>query len=367
MAQYIGLDVHCKETAYCVQDASGTILSEGKVPTNLEGFQKLLARVKTPAGTPIGLESGTQAFWVSRLFTELDMEPKVIDAYEVRRKARRLGQKCDRRDAFELCDGLRRDQFLSIVYVPQKAVLRLRQVLSRRRHFVRQCTSQINAAKYLLRAVGLQGEAKHLKTWPAWQGLLARPRVASLKTFLRRHARLWQVARSQVEALEKELEGALNPFKETSRRLQTLPGVGRLVSATFIAVLGDPERFPDSGQVISYAGLAPSTYDSADTVRRGHITKRGSAELRGMLVEAAQNATKETHPLHPYFVRITAVQGYKRAVVAVAQRMARILYRMWRDGQDFDLSKLNVIREHTKKTRVVFYRIRPTHKQKANV
>lgn len=367
MAKYIGLDVHCKETVYCVQDELGQVIREGKVSTHLDGFKSLLDKVKAPSGTSIGIESGSQAFWVSRLLTELDMNPIVLDAHEVRRKARRIGQKCDRRDAFEICDGLRRDQFISKVYVPNKKILRLRWILSRRRHFIRLCTSQVNAAKHLLRSVGLNGEVKSLTTWVAWKTLLARPKIASLEKHLKRHAELWQAARRQVKELEEELKEALVPFQETGRRLQTMPGVGLLTSSTFIAVIGDPSRFPDSRHLVSYTGLAPSTYDSGDTVRRGHITKRGSSELRAMLVESAQSASRPTHPLNPYFVRISAVQGYKRAVVAIAQRIARILYRMWLNGEGFEVRKLNVVRERTVQTKVKYYRIRQSRNNPVSV
>jgi len=101
MTLYIGLDVHGKETVYAVQDRSGNVVGQGKVPTTVEGFCQLVETLETPKGTKIGLETGTRAMWVSRLLSGLEMEPVMIDAREVRQKARRIGQKSDRRDAFE--------------------------------------------------------------------------------------------------------------------------------------------------------------------------------------------------------------------------------------------------------------------------
>src|SRR4030095_17170688 len=87
----------------------------------------------------------------------LELQPVVVDAHEVRLKAYRPTQKSDRRDAAELCEGVRRGMYRSIVHVPDAAVVRLRAILARRRHFVRVQTAQVSAVKALLRAAGLRG------------------------------------------------------------------------------------------------------------------------------------------------------------------------------------------------------------------
>jgi transposase len=360
---YIGMDVHCKESVYVVQDEEGKVLGQGSVATGWEGFREILSCVHAPKGTVIGLETGVQATWVSRLLSGLGMAPVVIDAREVRQKARRIGQKSDRRDALEICEGMRRGIYASVVYVPGADVQRLRRVLSRRRHFVKLSTAQINAAKFLLRSVGLGEEASSLTTAAAWKRLVEKPAVGALRFYLRMHAKVWGVAQQNVVALEEELGKALQPFKETVARLQTVPGVGPITAATFIAVLGTPQRFVDSGRVLSYIGLVPSTYDSGDRQRHGHLTKRGSRELRAMLCECAQHAAQPRHPLNPYFVRICSQQGYKKAVTAVAQRVGRILYRMWLKGEGFDVRKLNVVPQRRVRARTHYWRIRKLQKE----
>lgn len=367
MKVYMGLDVHSKETVYVAQDSNGAVVGQGKAATSLEGLSRMLEGVGVPKGTEIGLETGVQATWVSRLLSDLGMQPVVIDAREVRRKARRIGQKCDRRDAFEICDGLRRGIYTSIVYVPAPQVERLRRIVSRRRHFVKVCTSQVNAAKFLLRSLGLGQEAKSLGTLEAWQKLLRRPGVEPVREYLAMQADVWRVAQDKVVLLERELREALQPFKPTMRRLQTAPGVGPITAATYIAAIATPERFVDSGRVASYIGLVPSTYDTGATQRHGHITKRGSAELRAMLCEAAQHAARREHPLNPYWVRVCSKQGYRRAVVAIAHRLARILFAMWRKAEDFDVSKLNVLAEQRTIARTYYWRIRRPEEQAVTV
>jgi transposase len=365
MRQYIGLDVHSKETVYVAQDDSGKVTAQGRVTTTAEGLYELVERLDAAKGTKIGLETGTQAIWVSRVLSALGMQPVVIEAREVRQKARRVGQKSDRRDAFEICDGLRRGLYTSIVYVPAPEVERLRRILSRRRHFVKVSTMQINAAKFVLRSIGLGREATTLTTLQAWQKLLQRPVVEPVREYLAMHMDAWRIAQGKVVLLEKELREALKPFKETVRRLQTTPGVGMITAATYLAVIATPQRFPDSGRVVSYIGLVPSSWDTADQQRHGRITKRGSSELRTMLCEAPQHARRPRHPLNPYWARVCAKQGYKRAVVAIAQRLARILYALWLKGEDFDAPKLNVVEQQHSRTKTYFWRIRKPEEQSA--
>ena len=363
MTRYIGLDVHCKETVYVGQEESGGVTGEGKVATTAEGLCELVERLEAPRGTKIGLETGVQAMWVARLLSGLGMEPVVIDAREVRQKARRIGQKCDRRDAFEICDGVRRGIYTAIVYVPTPEIQRLRQVVSQRRHFVKGSTAQVNRAKFHLRSLGLGGEARSLTTLAAWQKLLRRPAVKPVRDYLGMHMDAWRVAQEKVAVLGKELWEAMKPFGDAMRRLQTVPGVGIITAATYIAVIATPRRFAESGRVVSYIGLVPSTYDTGSMQRHGHITKRGSAELRAMLCEAAHHAARPRHPLHPYWLRVCAKQGYKRAVVAVAQRLARILYAMWRSEEDFDAAKLNVVEKQHTRTKTYYWRIKKPDEQ----
>jgi hypothetical protein len=120
------------------------------------------------------------------------------------------------------------------------------------------------------------------------------------------------------------------------QRLQTVPGVGPIVSLTTLAVFSDVARFPSAEHVASYAGLVPTTYQSGACDRHGHVTKRGSRELRAMLCEAAHHARRPDHPLNPYFAALCARRGYKLATIAVAHRLCRILFAMLRDRTDFD-------------------------------
>jgi len=104
------------------------------------------------------------------------------------------------------------------------------------------------------------------------------------------------VVESNVEALDEELARAAEPFADVLTGLQTLPAIGPITGAPYVAALGTPERFPDSSHVVSYLGLAVSTYDTGERERHGHITKRGAADVRGLLCEAAQHVDGRCSP-----------------------------------------------------------------------
>lgn len=355
---YVGLDVHSKMTQFVVQDASGVVRSRGEVPTTRAGLQLLKADQGLEVGTRVALETGTMAAYVARQLHELALEPVVVDAHEVRLKAHRPRQKSDSRDAFEICDGLRRDQYRAIVHMPPAQIQVLRETLARRRHFVRAQTAEKNAVKHLLRASGLRHLNRSLQSESGWVKLTASVGDAQLASQIELHHQMWRAAGAQVAVLDRWLHEQGKPIEADLRRLQTAPGVGRIVALTVVASFSDVTRFPSAKHAASYAGLVPSTDQSGDRDWHGHITKQGSAELRSMLCEAAHHACRKNNPMNPYFRSLCARRGYKMAVVAVAHRLCRVLYAMLRNQVDFDIRKLGIEVGPFEKKVVAAYRLR---------
>ena len=343
MKYYVGMDVHSKESVFVMADGTGKLCAQGALATTPEGFQRWQEHYQVPCGTAVALESGTMAFFAARQLRALGLMPVVVDAHEVRLKAQRPRQKSDRRDAHELCEGLRRGLYRSIIHMPPVPISALRQTLSRRRHFVRVQTAEINAAKHVLRTAGIGQLKANLRTATGWTKLVAALAAQpALQQALSHHHALWRQAQSEVQALEQQLAQQQQPFVAELQRLQTIPGVGRIVALTVVAVFSEVERFPSAKHVASYAGLVPTTYQSGERECHGHITKQGSGELRAMLCEAAQHARHADHPLNPYFAALCAKRGYRMAVVAVAHRLCRIMFAMLRHQSDFDIQRVGV-------------------------
>jgi len=127
-------------------------------------------------------------------------------------------------------------------------------------------------------------------------------------------------------------------------RLMTVPGVGPVTAVAFVATLDRVDRFAGAHQVESYLGLVPSEDSSADRHHRGGITKAGNPRMRWLLVQAAWavlHATRaEARPLRAWAERIAQRRGKRVATVALARRLAGILFALWRDETTFDVTRL---------------------------
>ena len=122
------------------------------------------------------------------------------------------------------------------------------------------------------------------------------------------------------------------------RRLMSIPGVGPVTALTFKAAVDDPSRFKSSRTVAAHFGLTPRRFQSGELDNPGHISRAGDADVRSALYVAAhslltRNAQWST--LKAWGVGLAKVRGHRRAVVAVARKLAVILHRMWIDGSEF--------------------------------
>jgi transposase len=129
---------------------------------------------------------------------------------------------------------------------------------------------------------------------------------------------------------------------ETGRRLQTVPGVGPLIAAALISVIGDPKRFGSGRDMAAFLGLVPSQHTSGDKVRLGRVTKRGDSGLRSLLVQGAQAALRAAElsgsgkmkdgKLRTWLLDLLKRKDTRnKAVVALANKMARMAWAIWKN------------------------------------
>jgi transposase len=143
----------------------------------------------------------------------------------------------------------------------------------------------------------------------------------------------------QIKAADKRLE-EIAKADAVVQRLCSVPGVGPVVATTFAATLDEASRFLGAKHVRSYLGLVPREYSSGERQHRGRISKAGSVRARSLLVEAAwallRWKTERTKALHEWTARIAQRRGKATAVVALARKLAGIMFAVWRDGTEFD-------------------------------
>ena len=150
-----------------------------------------------------------------------------------------------------------------------------------------------------------------------------------------------RVLREQIAVLHRRLLSIVRD-DEVCRRLMTVPGVGPVVALTFRATVDVPARFRNSRAVGAVFGLTPAKYQSGEINRTGAISKCGDEMMRVMLYEAAQIMLVRSTQwswLKAWAMQIARRRGMKKAIVALARRLAVIMHRIWLDGTEFRWSK----------------------------
>jgi hypothetical protein len=120
------------------------------------------------------------------------------------------------------------------------------------------------------------------------------------------------------------------------RRLMTVPGVNLICAASFMAAIGEANRFLTSRRLVAYLGLDPKVRQSGEApARSGRISKRGSASARWVLVEAAWITVRQPGPLHAFYERTRARRGHGKAIVASARKLALLFWCMLTRSEDY--------------------------------
>lgn len=328
----IGLDVHKRETQVCVLTEAGE-LREERLPTSRE---RLAARFAPQAPSRILLEASTESEWIAQLLEGLGHEVIVADPgfAPMYGRTRRV-IKTDRRDALALAEAARRGVYRR-VYRPPAARRAQRALLTVRETLVRTRTRSTNVVRAFLRQEGRrlpQGTPGKLAERVAALELPA-PLVDQVAPLLAQ----WPVLNAHLAALEAAI-GRETEADPLLGRLQTVPMIGPITALAFVATVADVTRFATAGQVQAYLGLVPRERSSADQQHRGAITKAGPTRVRWLLVEAAWRIRRSTRPeaaeLQAWMARIEHRRGRHVAIVAMARKLAGILFALWRDETGF--------------------------------
>lgn len=284
------------------------------------------------------LETGTESEWVAQALEAAGHEVIVADPnYAPMYGERTRRVKTDRRDAAALAEANRRGWYRRAhrTSATQRAT---KQILRSRRLLVSMRTSAVSLVRALLRQDGYRLGTGSCETVVTRVHRLALP--AALMATVDPLCRQIVTLTTEIRALDAGLE-TRTADDAIVTRLRSVPGVGLIVATTFRAFIDRHERFAHAGQVSASIGLVPREDSSADRRHRGHITKAGPRELRGLLIQAAWICWRSRHSaaLRAWGDRLAARRGKRIAVVALARRLSRMLYAMWRDGTTFDVTK----------------------------
>ncbi len=336
----VALDVHQGFCEVAIRE-DGATRSAGRVATGRDTLE-LFAQSLCPTDEVV-MEATGPAMEIARIITPHVARVVVANAQDVRAISH-ARVKSDRFDARTLAELLAAGM-LEPVWVPDAVTAGLRRRVARRAALVRQRTrakNEIHAtlARCLLgRSPFTDLFGKEGRAWLSEQQL-GEEEAETVAGCLR-----------QIDFLDGEVAQVDRKLAQWAagsqdvHRLMSIPGVGAGVAVTLMAAIGDISRFSSPRQLVAYLGLDPKVRQSGDApARHGRISKRGNAQARSVLVEAAWVAVRQPGPLHAFGERIRARKGSQVAAVAVARKLACIAWQLLAKEEDYAFAQPSRVR-----------------------
>jgi transposase len=331
-AETIGIDLGDKMSHYAIVNQAGEVIEEGTFRNQVSSIEK---HFPGDRAARVALEAGAQSAWISRELKRLGHEVIVANAREVK-WITSSDKKNDRADARKLALLARADVRLLAPIEHRSAeqqvelnVIRARDVLVRARTLV------VNAARGIAKGFGYRLPATVTTTFGK-RALASIP--AMLKPALTGLLQEVDHLGQQIWAYDQLVNQASERRPEVER-LSEIPGVGKLTALAFVLTLGRADRFAHSRDVAGYLGLLPRRQQSGERDPQLRISKAGDGYVRKLLVQCA-------HHILGHYGKASALREWglaksgaktatKRAIVAVARKLAVLLHRLWSTGETY--------------------------------
>jgi transposase len=333
MDHFAGLDVSVKETSVCIVDDTGRIVREVKVASEPEVLLQVLTN---PACCfkRIGLEAGPLSQWLYSTLAEAGLPAICVETRHMRAVLKAQINKTDRNDARGMAQMMRVGLYRA-VHVKTLRSQKLRMLLTHRKLLQSKAIALDNDLRGTLRNFGLKVGMVGAARFEARIKELVED-LPDLAVLVEPLLVVRRVLREQLGILHRRLLAVVRD-DEVCRRLMTVPGVGPVVALTYRATVDVAARFRKSKSVGAVFGLTSAKYQSGEIDRSGAISRCGDEMMRTMLYEAAQSMLRSTKWswLKAWAMQIARRRGMKKAIVALARRLAVVMHRIWVDGTEF--------------------------------
>ena len=333
---FVGLDLGDRWCHLAVLDQEGQMLEESRVPTTPEALRR---RFSTLSHSRVAMEVGTHSRWVSQALQELGHEVLVANA----RKLRVIfdnPRKGDRVDAHTLARLARLDpKLLSPIEHRSPQTQADLTVLHSRDALVRTRTLLINHVRGVVKSTGARISLCSANSFPS---RAATSVPESLRPALGPILDTIGALSLEIHGYDRQIEDLCAAKYPDCQRLRSIHGVGPITALAFVLTLENPKRFQKSREVGPALGLVPRRDQSGRQDPQLHITKTGNTYLRRLLVSCAQYILGPFGPdcdLRRWGLQLAGRGGRnakKRAVVAVARKLAIVLHRLWKTGEDYN-------------------------------
>jgi transposase len=332
----MGLDLSDRVSTYHVQRGDGQTLATGKVNTAREALGALFTKWK---GCRLVIEVGTHSPWISRLGQECGMEVLVANPRRVK-EISASDRKTDSNDAKILADVGRTnaERLFPITHRSKQAQVDLTTQRARV-EVVRLRTALINFVRGAMKSHGHRAPSSSAESFAKHMSMRL---PQELEPALRPMLEMLSGFNAQIAHYEKLLM-KIERVQPIVKQFQAIPGVGPLTSVTFALTVDDPTRFKGARQMGAYLGVVPRLKDSGESSPQLGITKAGDRELRRLLVLASHYILGPHGPdcdMRRFGLRLLGTGNKrgakKRAVVAVARKLAVLMCHMWLTGKEYD-------------------------------
>ena len=334
MDNFAGLDVSVKDTSVCIVDDTGKIVREAKVASEPEALLAVLAKLAYRFKR-IGLEAGPLSQWLFSALAEAGLPVICVETRHMRAVLKAQINKTDRNDARGIAQMMRAGLYRP-VHVKTLRSQKLRMLLTHRKLLQSKAIAIENDLRGTLRNFGLKVGVVGTARFEARIKELVE-NIPDLAALVEPLLVIRRALREQIGVLHRRLLAVVRD-DDVCRRLMTIPGVGPVVALTYRTTVDVPARFRRSKSVGAVFGLTPAKYQSGESDRTGAISRCGDEMMRVMLYEAAHimlvRSTKWSW-LKAWAMQIARRRGLKKAIVALARRLAVIMHRIWMDGTEF--------------------------------
>lgn len=324
--QFVGIDLHRRRSVIVRTSDAGEALEVARISNDVESLQAVLARAGE--APQVVLEATYGWYWAADALEQVGAvvhlaHPLGVKMFEVRRV------KNDVKDATDLADLLRMGR-LPQAWIAPPATREVRELVRHRAKLVALrsgCKNQVHA---VLAKLGVQVPMSDLFTDRGLDLLEAVAAPAPYVARIQSLQRLIEVLDGEVELAARLVRGKL-VADPGYRAVQTIPGIGPVLAAIFVAEIGDITRFSSAAHLASWAGLTPKHHESDRHVRRGRITKQGSKLVRWAAIESVKALGPHTG-VGSLKARVGANRGRNIGSVAAARRQIELVFYALRDG-----------------------------------
>jgi len=329
--EYVGIDLHKKGFTACIMDQEGSIVHLHKYQNAREDVEELVSICQNPSFV---IEATQNWMWITRMLQEKGLP--VTLAHPLRTKAIASARiKTDNLDA-ETLAHLLRASLVPMAYIPTIKEQEDRELSRARCQLVKQQTWVKNQIHSLLTKENLTPPVTDLFGTRGVIWLKEQDLSQSKQLILKQMLALLEDIKEKITVLDRQIEIRIKGNKRV-RILKSIPGFGTITAFVLAAEIGNPKRFPSGKKLAAYLGLVPSLYQSGNTKRLGSITKLGNPYSRWVLVQAAHRLVRSDTNTKLFYQTLSARRGKKKAIVAVARKLAELSYRLLVDNRNYEV------------------------------